>query len=210
MDSISAAAIPRARGSPLEGPGGIAACGAGQAGGDQLKQIPLAPMSDNRAVPARQAGPRIPVGGAVQDQAEHPARVRSREGDGATATVRDPEHHRRLRSSGIHHGGQIRHPLVHARQRAGRVGQPSAPLVKTDHPARPLQRGHEPAVAQLLPLQLEMRHQPRHEHQVTPAFTGDLKGDLGASRLGIASWRHMASHTDMIRHPRRPTPGSPA
>ena len=199
---------PRAGRSPLESPGSIAAYRAGQAGSDQLKQIPLAPAADNRAVPAQQAGPRTPVGGAVQDQAENPARVRSRERDRATATVGDPEHHRRLRSGSIHHRGQIRHPLIHARQRVGRVGQPGAPLIKTDHPARTLQRGHEPAVAQLLPLQLQMRHQPRHEHQVTRALTGDLKGDLGPSRLGIAGWRHTASHTNMIHHRRRQTPGT--
>ena len=197
---------PRAGRSPLEGPGGIAAYRAGQAGSDQLEQIPLAPAADDRAVPAQQAGPRTPVGGAVQDQAENPARVRSRERDGATASVRDPEHHRRLRSGGIHHRGQIHHPLVHARQRVGRVGQAGAPFIKTDHPARMLQRGHEPAVAQLLPLQIQVRHQPRHEHQVTRAFTGDLIGDLGPSRLGIAGGRHTASHTDMIHHPRRYLP----
>lgn len=36
---------------------------------------------------------------------------------------------------------------------------------------------------------------------------GDLAGDLGPSRLGIAGWRHSASHTDMIQHPSRHTPG---
>ena len=126
--------------------------------------------------------------------------MRSREGDGGTAAVGDAEHHRCLRSGGIHHGGQIGHPLVHARQRVGRIGQAGAALVKTDHPARLLQRGHEPAVAQLLPLQIQVRHQARHEHQVTRAFTGDLKSDLGASRLSIPSWRHTASHPDMIHH----------
>ena len=68
-------------------------------------------------------------------------------------------------------------------------------------------RGHEPAVGRLLPLQLQVRHQPRHDHQVTPAFTGDLIGDLGPSGLGIQGWRHTASHTDMIHHPRRHLPG---
>jgi hypothetical protein len=111
---------------------------------------------------AQQGGPRTPVGDAVQDQAENPARVGSCERDGATASVGNPEHHRSLGSGSIHHRGQIHHALLHARQRTGRVGQPRAPLIKADHPARMLQRGHEPAVAQLLPLQVQVRYQPRH------------------------------------------------
>src|SRR5580704_18074419 len=90
-------------------------------------------------------------------------------------------------------------------QLSGRIRQAGTALVQPDQPTALLKRPHEPAVCGLLPLQVQMRDQAVHHHQVRRPGARHLEGDLGPTRLRVTRLRGTVSHGPII-HPAIPGP----
>ena len=155
----------------------------------------LVTLGDHRIVRLHRRVIRI---GAVEHQRDRPLGVRRGEQHRHRAALRDPEHHRTLRSRRVHHGAHVVHPRLHRWQLGlgDPVREPHAALVEQDQPAEGRERREEPSQIRLLPHRLDVAGPAHHPHEVHRSIADDLVGDvhpvggLGEPRLRHPHARH--------------------
>ncbi len=134
-----------------------------------------------------------PAIGAVRAPRDRPLGVRRGEQHRHRAALRDPEHHRTLRSRRVHHGAHVVHPCLHRWQLGlgDPIREPHAALVEQDQPAEGRERREEASQIRLLPHRLDVAGPAHHPHEVHRSIADDLVGDVHpAGCLGEPRLRH--------------------
>ena len=104
--------------------------------------------------------------------------IRRGEEHGHWAALRNSDDDRVLASGCVHDGAHV----VHTRLEVGEIGrpirQPGAALVEPDEPAHAAEALEELRRARILPIELEMRDESRHEHDVDRPASSDFERDV--------------------------------
>ena len=147
---------------------------------------------------------------AVEHQRPGPLRAGGGEQQRHRRPLAGPEDRRPAAAGGVHHRAHVVHPGLEVGQmrRVHPVGEPGAALVEVDQPREPRQPPQQPGVARVLPVHLEVRQQPRHEHQVERALPDHLIGDPVVAAPRVACLRQ--PHDPHLRRSARPQPNTAA
>ena len=134
--------------------------------------------------------------GDAQHERGHPLRVHRREHGGDGPAVGDAQERGPLQAHGVHHRPDVIHAPLEGAGPEGAVGQAGAPLVQDDQPAEREEPFEERAGEDVLPVELDVRHEPGDEDQVDRSVPDDLVGDaqpIAGGELGLRVPWHIRS-----------------
>ena len=161
-----------------------------------------------RPLPGRllRPGQRRPVR-AVENRSGRPLRIRRGEEHRHRSALGDAEERRALRARRVHHRPHVVHSRLEARDPADAIGEAGAALVEQDQAPHRRQPLVEVDVAAVLPRQLDVRHEPGHDHDVVLALADNLERDrhVPAARvLSLGCGDHGRSLRPRARWGKRP------
>ena len=116
-------------------------------------------------------------------------RIGGGEQDAHRPALREPEQRGALGAGGVHHGADVVHALLERRRSGDRVGEPGAALVEQDQPRERGELVEEPGDARVGPLQVQVRDEARHEHEVERPVADDLISDVDVAALRVVGLR---------------------
>lgn len=97
------------------------------------------------------------------------------------------EHHGAVGADRVEHRNKIRRALFQRRRRQNRIGQAGTRLVEQDHAAEATQAFQHVRRPPISPPELNMRHRPAHEQEITGAVTEHLIRDAETSMLRVSN-----------------------
>ena len=117
------------------------------------------------------------------------------EQDAHRPALRESEQRGALRAGGVHHRADVVHAILQRRRRGDRVGKPRAALVEQDQPRERGELVEEARDPRVRPLQVQVRDEARHEHEVERTVADDLVGDVDLTALRVVGLRrHRRTH----------------
>ena len=135
--------------------------------------------------------------GPAEDERGNPVRVGGGEEGRHRPALRDSYEGRAPAGSRFHHRLQVAHRLLQARRVAGPVGKPLAALVEDDQPREGGQAAQKARRRRILPQQLDVGDEARHQDQVERTFAVHLVGDVDSVGVGVAGERfHLATRNE--------------
>src|SRR6185437_13872877 len=108
--------------------------------------------------------------------------------DRQRAALAETEEDDRVLCARLDHAPQVLHAVILRGRPYCRVGQTSAQLVVPDDASIPGKAAYKPAVAQQLPLQIQMRMHPRHHDNVRWTGSKNLIRKCPARPLRISGF----------------------
>jgi hypothetical protein len=146
---------------------------------------------------------------AVQDDALGPPGMHRREQRGQRASLGHPEQRCPPRAGRVEYRDDVGHPLLERRCQVPvpPIRQPAPPPVEQDQPGELREPAQHRRQRRLLPLQLQMGHEPEGPHQVRAVTHGGV-GDVNVASLGVPGlWlRHGAVPLFPLSHSGRAPP----
>ena len=142
--------------------------------------LDVLPALLRRVPPLVVVGAQPPRVGPVEHQRLDPFRVHSGHQDRQRPALGVSEQDGPLGPGGVHHGQHVMHPGLLVRQVVRPVRHAGAALVEANQPAQRPQPIEEDGVSWVGPVELQVRNEPGHQHDVPIAAPGDLVRDLQA------------------------------
>ena len=134
--------------------------------------------------------PRAPLGVGGCEQARHRPSLGIAEQRGT------------LRADGVHDSAHVVHSRLQIGKSSGPVGEPRSSLVEANQPRERRESAEKMRRASLVPVVLEMRNEPRHQHQVARPVADNLIGDIHPPALRVPSLRmHQPTITRALSTP---------
>jgi hypothetical protein len=124
--------------------------------------------------------------GSVEDEGPAPVGVGRGEQHAHRAAVGDAEHGGALAAGGVHDGAHVVHALLERRDAPEPVGEPGAALVEQDEPAEAREPGQEMRQRRIVPGEVDVRDEPRHEDEIERPLAQHLIGDANLAAPGVA------------------------
>jgi hypothetical protein len=115
-----------------------------------------------------------------------PVRVRRREECRHRTALPESEQRDTLAADRIDHRAHVVHARLDPSERRGSVGQTGAALVEPDQSRERPEPFEEARVARLLPVELQVRDEARHEHEIERPLARHLVGDVDVAALRVA------------------------
>ena len=124
----------------------------------------------------------------VQDDPVDTLGIGSREEEADRSALRHAEQRCPLAADRLHHGTDVVHPLLETRHAGDPIREPIAAFVEDDDARESGQAVEELAVAGKLVEELDVRDEPRDEHQVAGTLTDHLVRDADVTAQSVAGF----------------------